>query len=111
MVLALAATTIGHPLQSRDLEADKLKESLATHTPAEDLPIGLIESLIGGNRKWSAYDEDVAAADPAEVLGKRAQDLPIGLIESLIGGNRKESAYDEDVAAADPAEVLGNSGS
>jgi hypothetical protein len=104
---------------------------------AQDLPIGLIESLIGGNRKASAYDVDVAAANPTEVLGKRApeiddglgdglgdvlgdvlgdiqvkraQDLPIGLIESLIGGNRKASAYDEDVAAADPAAVLGKDG-
>jgi len=125
----MAAIAIGHPLQSRNTQAGDSSEVLGKR--AQDLPIGLIESLIGGNRKASAYDEDVAAANPTEVLGKRApqidldivgdllgddlsdlqvkraQDLPIGLIESLIGGNRKASAYDEDVAAANPTEVLG----
>ncbi|KAI3324015.1 hypothetical protein HD806DRAFT_544072 [Xylariaceae sp. AK1471] len=62
-VLALAATAIGHPLQSRNTQAD--------NSSAQDLPIALIESLIGGNRQGSAYDEDVAAVDPTEVLGKR----------------------------------------
>ncbi|KAI1118048.1 hypothetical protein F5Y14DRAFT_400930 [Nemania sp. NC0429] len=109
-VIAMAATTIGHPLQSRNSLVGNSNGHLAERNPAENLPIALIQSLIGGNRKGSAYDEDIAAADPTEVLRKRAQDLPIGLIESLIGGNRKGSAYDEDVAAADPAEVLGKSG-
>ncbi|KAI0530021.1 hypothetical protein GGR58DRAFT_494908 [Xylaria digitata] len=81
LVLAMAATVIGHPLQSRNIQAGA-NEHLAERNPAENLPIALIESLIGGNRKASAYDEDVAAADPTEVLGKRAQDLPIALIES-----------------------------
>ncbi|KAI1153556.1 hypothetical protein F4825DRAFT_474090 [Nemania diffusa] len=106
-MLAMAATAISRPLQSQNTQTGNSGESLATRNPAQDLPIALIESLIGKNRQGSAYDEDVATADPTEILGKRAQDIPIALIQSLIGKNRQGSAYDEDVAAADPSEVLG----
>ena len=61
------------------------------------------DSIIILRLQASAYDEDIAAADPKEVLGKRAE-LPE---DSIIILRLQASAYDEDIAAANPKEILG----
>ncbi|KAI0413080.1 hypothetical protein F5X98DRAFT_353169 [Xylaria grammica] len=105
LVLAMAATITGHPLESRNTQAGNLDQHLNRRNPL-GVPISAVESLFGGVTKAGAYDKDIEAADPAEVLGKRS-DIPIAAIVSLIGGNKKAGAYDEDIEAANPTEVLG----
>ncbi|RWA05193.1 hypothetical protein EKO27_g9904 [Xylaria grammica] len=123
LVLAMAATIIGHPLESRNTQAGSLDQNLNRRNPL-GIPISVVESLIGGVTKAGAYDEDIEAADPAEVFGREAGDNirvfqaygedieaadPAEVLGRRAGDNVRviHAAYDEDIAAADPAEVLG----
>jgi hypothetical protein len=76
---------------------------------AEDLMNKLVPE--DGNTQYaSSYDEDIAAADPKAVLGKKRSILAEDLMNKLVpedGNTQYASSYDEDIAAADPKEVLG----
>ncbi|GAW23852.1 hypothetical protein ANO14919_134290 [Xylariales sp. No.14919] len=96
LVLAMAASITGHPLESRNTQAGNLNQHLNRRNPS-DIPAGTTWSLTEVDKRAGAYDKDIEAADAAEVPRRRVGDLV-----------KQVDAYDEDIAAANPAEVLGN---
>ncbi len=67
-----------------------------------------------GKPQRSAYEAEIAAADPAAVLGKATKrgDLEVEVLYGLLYGEDAEgkpqrSAYEAEIAAADPVAVLG----